>query len=53
MAPKLNCNESNPCENDGKCTMVENNYQCGCKYGFNGTNCENIMGMIVTLFLLF
>ena len=49
MAPKLNCNESNPCMNGGECSIKENNYQCDCKYGFGGTNCENVLGKTVIL----
>lgn len=30
-----------PCENNGTCTNLVNNYLCVCVAGFNGTNCEN------------
>ncbi|XP_065944898.1 sushi, nidogen and EGF-like domain-containing protein 1 isoform X2 [Magallana gigas] len=30
----------NPCQNNGTCTDLVNDYQCYCVAGFNGTNCE-------------
>ena len=31
-----------PCQNGGTCVNVgANQYQCNCKNGYNGTNCEN------------
>lgn len=30
-----------PCENNGTCTDLVNDYQCNCMLGFNETNCEN------------
>nr|XP_034311989.1 fibropellin-1-like isoform X4 [Crassostrea gigas] len=30
-----------PCQNNGTCTDLFNDYQCDCVAGFNGTNCEN------------
>lgn len=30
-----------PCENNGTCTDLVNEYHCDCFPGFNGTNCEN------------
>ena len=31
--------QSQPCENNGTCTDLVNDYQCDCIAGFNGTNC--------------
>ena len=30
-----------PCQNNGTCTDLLNDYNCSCVPGFNGTNCEN------------
>lgn len=30
-----------PCQNNGTCTDLVNDYHCDCVAGFNGTNCEN------------
>lgn len=30
----------NPCQNNGTCTDLVNNYKCYCVTGFDGTNCE-------------
>ena len=32
--------ESNPCENGGTCTDMEDGYTCACQNGFTGTKCE-------------
>lgn len=32
---------TDPCENNGTCTDLVNDYQCGCVTGFNGRTCEN------------
>lgn len=32
---------SDPCKNNGTCTDMVNDYQCGCVAGFNGRTCEN------------
>ena len=34
------CNPD-PCQNNGTCTDLVNDYQCDCVSGFNGTNCDN------------
>ena len=30
-----------PCQNNGTCHDLVNDYTCGCVEGFNGTKCEN------------
>lgn len=30
-----------PCQNNGTCTDLINDYKCRCTDGFNGTNCSN------------
>lgn len=30
-----------PCQNNGTCTDLVNDYHCDCVAGFNGINCEN------------
>ena len=30
-----------PCQNNGTCHDLVNDYRCECLVGFNGTNCEN------------
>lgn len=37
----INDCQPDPCENNGTCTDLVNDYQCDCVAGFNGTNCEN------------
>ena len=32
--------ESNPCENGGTCTDMEDGYSCACESGFTGPECE-------------
>ena len=32
--------ESNPCENGGTCTDMEDGYMCACESGFTGPVCE-------------
>ena len=36
-----------PCQNNGTCHDLVNDYRCDCVAGFNGTKCEN--GMYVFL----
>ena len=31
---------SNPCQNEGTCYDMLNQYTCTCEQGFTGTNCE-------------
>lgn len=31
--------EVRPCQNNGTCVDLINDYQCDCMDGFNGTNC--------------
>ena len=33
--------QSDPCQNNGTCRDLVNDYRCDCVAGFNGTNCEN------------
>ena len=33
--------ESNPCENGGTCTDMEDGYSCACESGFTGSECES------------
>ena len=40
---------SNPCENDGTCTDMEDGYTCACESGFTGTVCQT--GIILFIFL--
>ena len=35
-----NC-KSDPCQHNGTCHDLVNDYRCYCVTGFNGTNCEN------------
>ena len=35
------CFENDPCQNQGQCKNKNGTYDCICKNGFNGTNCEN------------
>lgn len=37
----INSCSKEPCENNGTCTNLVNDYHCVCVAGFNGTNCEN------------
>ena len=39
FSAKLYC-ASSPCEHGGACEEIENNYQCQCKTGYMGYNCE-------------
>ena len=32
--------ETNPCQNEGVCTDLINNFHCECQLGFTGTQCE-------------
>ena len=34
-----NC-KPNPCENDGTCTDLIDDFKCDCKTGFSGKKCE-------------
>ena len=33
--------QSQPCQNNGTCHDLVNDYRCDCVAGFNGTNCDN------------
>lgn len=38
------CTQSaNPCQNEGSCIPMMNEYKCICKEGYEGRNCENRM----------
>lgn len=37
----INDCQPDPCENNGTCIDLVNDYQCDCVAGFNGINCEN------------
>lgn len=37
------CRPKNPCENDGLCVELEDDYKCRCKIGYRGVNCEGMM----------
>ena len=41
-----------PCQNNGTCHDLVNNYRCECLVGFNGTNCENSMKISSRVILL-
>merc|ERR1719489_647891 len=34
------CKDVNPCLNNGICTTTDDGYECTCKYGYGGVNCE-------------
>ena len=40
------CAES-PCLNEGECVDEVTSYQCECKPGFEGKNCEEFKGIIL------
>ena len=42
-----NC-ASNPCNNHGTCVNAKNGYQCDCKAGFRGENCDDEVGLCHT-----
>lgn len=44
---------SGPCQNNGICTDLVNDYRCDCVAGFDGTNCEDSKHYILTDALLF
>ena len=31
---------SSPCQNEGRCVVVDGNYVCVCPHGFNGPECQ-------------
>ena len=38
--------DSNPCENGGTCTDMEDGYECACESGYTGDECETgIVGL--------
>lgn len=39
-----------PCQNNGTCTDLVNDYHCDCVLGFNGTDCENSRHLNFILF---
>ena len=44
------CEAGNPCQNNGKCINKENlDYQCVCKYGNGGKDCELFLGKFSVL----
>ena len=42
-----NC-ASNPCNNHGNCVNAKNGYQCDCKAGYRGENCDDEVGLCHT-----
>ena len=34
------CKDADPCLNGGSCSTNDTTYNCLCKYGFGGVNCE-------------
>ena len=43
----------NPCQNNGTCLDLINDYQCNCAAGFNDTNCTNSKCMRVNRIKIF
>ena len=39
--------DDNPCENGGTCSAKDDGYECDCKQGFQGINCEEVIGKIL------
>ena len=57
FSDEIPCNNNNPCQNGGTCYGTVLNYQCTCRVGYTGTNCEskkwnNIVNQINVLYII-
>ena len=41
ISDEIPCNRNNPCRNGGTCSGTVLSYQCSCRFGYTGTNCES------------
>ena len=41
ISDEIPCNINNPCRNGGTCSGTVLSYQCSCRVGYTGTNCES------------